>query len=234
MTTNPQGKPEMQPGDIAHTGAKIALSLIPFAGGAASEIFALIVSPPLEKRRDAWIQSIGDGLEKLKEKVESLNPESLSQNEAFVTTLLHASRAAISNHQAEKLVALRNAVLNAALPDAIEDTEQMLFIRWIDELTGWHLRILALFENPKEWMQANNIAMPQNQLSSSLAQLLVHVFPDLRERRSLYDQLWQDLNARGLLNTPTLQGMMTGDGVFSPRATDLGKRFLRFISSPID
>ena len=34
------------------TVAKAALSAIPFVGGPAAELFALVLAPPLEKRRD--------------------------------------------------------------------------------------------------------------------------------------------------------------------------------------
>ena len=48
----------------------------------------------------------------------------LQENEKFFTTLVHASNTAIRNHEEEKLNALRNAVLNSALPGAPSDTMQ--------------------------------------------------------------------------------------------------------------
>ena len=38
-------------GDIAHSIAKSGIGAIPVIGSLASEIFGLIVTPPLEKRR---------------------------------------------------------------------------------------------------------------------------------------------------------------------------------------
>jgi hypothetical protein len=51
---------------------------------------------------------------------------------------MHASQAALRNSQKEKLTALRNAVLNAALPNPPEESIQQMFVNFIDSLTVWH------------------------------------------------------------------------------------------------
>jgi hypothetical protein len=91
--------PKKNAGDIVHGLVKAGISAIPIAGAPAAEIFALVVTPPYERRRDKWIESIGNGLKKLAETVEGFKIEELSQNEAFITTITHASQAAIRNHQ---------------------------------------------------------------------------------------------------------------------------------------
>ena len=98
-----QEKPRKTAGDVLHALVKAGVSGIPIVGAPAAEIFALVVAPPLERRRDKWIESIGSGLKELAEKVEGFKLEELSQNETFITTVIHASQAAIRNHQKEKL-----------------------------------------------------------------------------------------------------------------------------------
>ena len=126
-----RSKPKAGAGDVAHTVVKAGLSAIPFIGGPAAEIFSAIIVPPLSKRRNEWIESIAKGLKTLEEKIDNFNIEALSQNEMFITTVMHASQAAIRNHQKEKLEALRNAVLNAALPNAPEEDIQLMFLNYI-------------------------------------------------------------------------------------------------------
>ncbi len=92
-----------------------------------------------------------------------INVNDLVENEAFVSTTVQASYAAIRAHQAEKLAALRNAVLNSALPTAPNDSLQQIFIKWVDELTVEHLRFLELFRDPKGWLRettSNHPAFP--------------------------------------------------------------------------
>ena len=153
-----RSKPKAGAGNIAHIVAKAGLSTIPIIGGSAAEIFSAIIVPPLSKRRDEWVESIANGLKAIEEKVDDFNIEALSQNEMFITTVMHASQAAIRNHQKEKLEALRNAVLNAALPNAPEEDIQLMFLNFVDSLTPWHLRILKFFDNPQEWGRRNSIA----------------------------------------------------------------------------
>jgi hypothetical protein len=47
----------------------------------------------------------------------------------------------------------------------------------------------------------------------------------------LYEQIWTDLNERGLVNTPGLKGMMTADGALAKRTTERGDRFLAFVEA---
>lgn len=129
-------------GDLAYTIVKAGISAVPIVGGPATELFSAIITPPLSRRRDAWIESIAEGLERLVQKVDGFRIEDLAENKSFITIVMHASQIAIRNHQGEKLEALRNAILNSALVNPIEDDLQLIFLKFIDDLTPWHFRIL--------------------------------------------------------------------------------------------
>ncbi len=226
-------KPKAGAGDVAHTVVKAGLSTIPVIGGLAAEIFSAIIVPPLSKRRDEWIESIAKDLKALEEKDDNFSIEALCQNEMFITTVMHASQAAIRNHQKEKLEALRSAVLNAALPNAPEEDIQLMFLNFVDTLTPWHLRILKFFDNPQEWGRRNSVTYP-NWSMGGPSTVLEHTFPELRERRDFYDQIVKDLFVRGLMNIESLHVTMTSQGMFASRTTDMGKQFINFIKSPIE
>ena len=49
-----QEMPRKSAGDVAHALVKAGISAVPIAGAPAAEIFALIVTPPYERRRDEW------------------------------------------------------------------------------------------------------------------------------------------------------------------------------------
>jgi hypothetical protein len=196
-----------------------------------SKSFLPSLPPPLEKRRDEWIQSIAEGLLNLEREFETFKAESLSQNEVFITTLAQASNAAIRNHQPDKISALRNAVLNSALPNPPEEDLQLMFLNFVDSFTPWHLRLLKFFDDPARWAEENKIQYPPWSAGAP-SKVLEFVFEELHGKREFYDQLVKDLFARGLMNADSLHAMMTAQGMTASRTTKIGKEFLDFITSP--
>lgn len=141
MPDNPKTfAPEATGKDAAHAAGRAVLAAIPFAGGAAVEIFQHVIQPPLEKRRTEWMNDVGKRLSKLEE--DGIKLESLSENEQFVSAVMSASQVAIRTHQAEKLEALRNAVENVARGQAPDEALQHMFFGFVDSLVltcGWIL-----------------------------------------------------------------------------------------------
>ena len=210
--------------DAAHSLVKVVTSAIPVVGGPAAELFAALVQPPLERRRDEWMQSVGLALEKLRQ--EGLDLDSLGNSDAFIDTVLHATHIALRNHQEEKRAALRNAIMNTAIGTTLDNMRRHMFLRYVDEFTLEHLGILALFDNPVDWFERAQRAFPKLYMGG-LSHVLVEAFPALQGQREIYEQIWKDLYQRGLVNTDGLHTMMTG--LQDSRTTELGKAFLGFI-----
>lgn len=219
-------------GDIAREVGKAVISAIPAAGGPLSVLFENIFTAPLEKRKQAWLEELADVITKLQERVDGLTPEKLAEDEAFITISLQASQIAIRNHQKEKIDALRAAVLNSALPNAPDEDQEMIFLRLIDQLTPWHLRILSMLHNPAQWMEKNQIQNPGWGMGG-VSTVLEHCFPDLRGNREFYDQIVRDIQTEGLVGQGNfLHVTMTGNGMLESRTSGMGKKFLSFITDP--
>ena len=212
--------PVKSKGDAAHALVKAGLSAIPVVGGPAVELFQYVVQPPLEKRREAWMAEVGEKLKELEE--QGLKLEELQANEQFVSAVMHASQVALRTHQAEKLNALRNAIVHVAKGQAPDEAVQHLFFGFVDSLTELHLRILKVFQSPPT---------PPNMSMGGLSHVLEFNIPELRGRRDIYDQFWRDLYSRGLINTEGLNTTMSGSGLASKRTTGLGDAFLQFIAA---
>lgn len=223
--------PEATLKDRLHTLAKAGIASIPVAGAAASELFTVILAPPLEKRRIEWMNDVAEHLKELEERGE-LNLEDLQDNETFITTVMQASQAAIRNHQSEKREALRNAVLNAALPHAPEESIQQLFINQVDTFTVWHMRILDLFKEPPAWFERNGITPPDFSFTSSLEELITAAWPDLKDRYEFLNVIIQELKTKGLYSGGELGTTMSGGGAFQKRTTKMGNSFLKFTTAP--
>jgi hypothetical protein len=130
--------------DHAHAAVRAGLSAIPFAGGAAMEIFNAVITPPIERRRQQWMATVGSAIEQL-QTTDANIVETLQNSEKFQSVLLQASWAAVRNHQRGKLDGLRNAVLNAAQGFKASADLQLLFVRYVDELTPVHLLVMSFF-----------------------------------------------------------------------------------------
>ena len=218
--------PKQSKGDVAHALTKAGLSVIPVVGGPAVELFQLLIQPPLEKRRTEWMADVGEKLRELE--VKGLKLEDLQKNEEFVSAVMYASHVALRTHKAEKLNALRNAILNVAKGQAPEETVQHLFLNFIDSFTELHLRILKVFQAPS--------LLPNSSTGSPRA-VLEHNIPDLRGRKleELCGQLWKDLASRGLVvdvDDDRLATTMSVHGA-KKRTTGLGDAFLKFIAEPV-
>jgi hypothetical protein len=217
-------------GDHLHTLARAGLGAIPVVGDAAIELFRWLLTPPFERRQKAWMESIAQGLRGL-EYSKGVNLEALQGNDTFIDTVLMATQTALRNNQADKIQALRNGVLNAALPNSPEQAIQQIFLTFIDSFTVWHLRILKLFDDPGRWFSENG-RTGLTVTGSALHNILEEAYPEMKERRMLYDQVVKDLHIRGLLAIDSLHSMMTGAALLQRRTTDLGQQFIAFVRDP--
>jgi hypothetical protein len=191
----------------------------------------MAVAPPIEKRLHEWRADIGGRLKKL-EDAGYVTLESLQANEAFVSTSVRASQIALTTNDDAKREALRNAILNSALNEEPDESRRQMFLRFIDELTPWHIRILQLMQDARVWFVKQNRRPPVFTLAGSLAQLFTDAYPALQDERDFLELIHLDLNARKLTNSGSFWTMMSGTGPYEKRTTDFGDRFLKFISEP--
>jgi len=226
-------KPDVK--DALHTITRAGLGAIPYGGAAASELFSFLVTPSLGKRRIAWMEDIAEALRKL-EKQNNINLEELTQNESFIDTVIHASQAAMRSNRKGKLQALRNAVVNSALPGSPDDDTQQIFINLVDNFTQVHLRILKFLKDPPQGgipLKSDNTCVHLSDLPKAIEQ----TYPDLKGRYDFYYQIIKDLSDRGLVNmsaSDTTHDMAIMQGIPSTQVTELGTEFLTFICSHFD
>ncbi|MDJ0514922.1 MAG: hypothetical protein QNJ74_01250 [Trichodesmium sp. MO_231.B1] len=104
-------------------------------------------------------------------------------NPTFQTTFKKAIRIAECEHQQEKLEALRNGVLNSAIPNSFKDDIQAIFLRWIDEFTVSHIRLFRIL----------------HYIDNYNGEKILADLPDLEENRIFYNQILKELNDKGLI-----------------------------------
>lgn len=157
----------------------------------------------------------------------------LANNELFISIVMQTTQLALRNHQAEKLLALQNAVVNTALNISIDEEEQLSFIRMVDELSVWQLKILHYFQNPNKWFEDYNKQKPNIYMGSPIS-ALTSAFQELSGQDTFINRTIRELYNMGLFSGDSIGAMMTEQGVYASRTTEYANRFIRYISCPID
>jgi hypothetical protein len=226
--------PSRTKGEIGGAVVRAAISTVPVFGAPAAELVNLVLQPALGRRREKWLRDLAETVEDMRRRFDGFDPHELEENELFITTVISATNAALRTHETEKLRALRNAVISSALPMGLGDYEQLTFIRYVDELTGLHLRLMTYLSDPTGWFDRHGIEKPSGILSSSGERLLEIGMPELAGHQERYRQALGDLGTRGLADAGAMSGMVTEQGLWVPRTTAIGNRFLAYISDPAD
>jgi NAD(P)-dependent dehydrogenase (short-subunit alcohol dehydrogenase family) len=217
--------------EIAEKAVEAGLSMIPLAGGPAAVAFAYAVGRGYNRRLQAWLTQLAEAVDDLVDQVEGLDIDTLAENEDFLDAVATATRAAERTHQSIKIEALRNAVLNAALPTAPDTDTQMMFLRWADEFTGSHLRLLTVLNDPPRWFADHNLTAPDLYMGGPI-HIVEAALPEMAGRRDFSNQLLRDLNSAGLVMIDSLNVTQTGASLMQPTTTETGRRFINFISDP--
>lgn len=212
--------PKSSAGDFIHALFRSAFGVIPYGSQAAIELFSAVITPPIEKRRNEWMSYVSQSLEEVQQKVEGFSIDALANRPEFITVLLRASQAAIRTHHREKLDALRNAVLHVALEQCPDETQTLMFLSFVDDMTPLHIRVLTMFDKSDEFRMVPEAAQ----------QFVRKYLPELSGSHEIYVQIVRDLERMGLVHTNVTAGTATAFFPFIGAVSDLGKRFLSFVT----
>ena len=235
MSDNPLEVPEASSGDVMHVAVTAALSAIPFVG--LGELFKFIVAPSLDKRREQWMKLMAEAVQELQNRKE-FDLAALSDNEEFITLLIHATQSALKTHLDLKRHMIKRALINSVLIESAFD-EKELYFNLLDRLTPSHVDILLLIEREKQ--------------STVTVEYAQHFHENMRDRKDPtalsietlpFLAFLGDLQQAGLIVASTGFVVMDADvdqpkfmvyedsnmsGLPRMDVSDLAHRFLRFI-----
>lgn len=158
MDASPPGKSAGR--KIVERAAEAALGSVPLVGAALAVTLVTTLNWRLEERREKWFTELAGGVEELRQRMDGLSLESLVGNDVFTDAVVMATRTVEHTHQAEKIEALRNAVLNSATPGAPDADTQAVIMGLIDRFTPSHLRLVTLWDDPPPWFASHGIPQP--------------------------------------------------------------------------
>lgn len=218
--------------EIVERVTEAALGSVPLVGNALAVTFVTAFGWRLEERREKWFTQLAEGVEELRLRVDGLNLEDLADNDLFVDAVVNATRTVEHTHQAEKIDALRNAVLNSVAPDAPDADTQTIIMNLIDRFTPSHLRLATLWDDPPGWFASHGIPQPQAAFITSRTVTVEAGLPEMQGRQDFYLLVANELSSAGLLTVATLKGNVQPPSLMSRLTTDFGRQFVRFISPP--
>lgn len=211
--------------EIADAVGRAALSAIPFAGGAAVEIFQYATNRGRTGRFQAWMADVSDTLNR-----HGVALDTLADNEGFLDAVGPATRAAVETASTEKIEALRNAVVNATVAPNTRADRHAILMNVLTGLTPTHIKLLRLFDDPRKWFTDAKIDPPNLMMGGQHA-VVERAYPELAADATLLDRAVRDLDQQGL-SSIALRTMMSGDGIMSRRTLGLGAELLEFITEP--
>ena len=227
--------PEPQRSDRIIAAFRTLVSGVPWVEGSIAELWSGFLNSPLTRRRDEWLKRLAKVVIELHDNHPNLTPEQLLNNDQFLSAVLNTTNLALRTHQQFKLHALHQAVRSAILNSDIEEDQQAIFTRYIDDLTPWHLRMLMFFHDPNVHLRRRGFSEPwlvevdghQGVWSTNKKTqiLLERGFAELGHEFQFRSQLIQDLGLRQLICVSTVGQDLPDIG---PYTTTTGQRFIRF------
>jgi hypothetical protein len=227
-------------GDKLATSAKDLLSVIPTVGAPAKLLIDFVLPSALRERQEKWMAQIGEAVERL-ERQGSLDVPRLSADQGFLDLLLHATLAALRTRHEEKRLALTSTVAHAAIALNSDRDEELLFVRYVDELSPSHLELLRFLVNHHpEIARVESFQAMLEPYQLHLVQR--HTSP---VQADLFRLMCADLMARGLLrisrHVEEFPGLRENDVLVADKdnehdstvvVTELGQRFVRYVEAP--
>jgi hypothetical protein len=229
MVTKPPGKSASR--EIVERAAEAGLNFVPVVGSALAVALVTTLNWKLNQRREEWLEELAKAVQELGERADSIDIETLAENPMFVDAVVTATRTMEHTHQQDKLAALRNAVLNSALPRAPDADSQAILFSMLDRFTGSHLRLLAMWDDPPDWFRTHAIAPPQAGMSGNRTRTVEVGLPELSDRKDFYMLLADELKSAGLM-TASLNGMVSPTAQMDRLTSRLGRQLVEFIKQP--
>lgn len=225
--------PDDKSGRRAITDAAIeaGAAAIPFVGGSLAVVLAHAFSHSYEKRLRNWMEELAEAVQELYDS-EGVDIEALAEDETFLDAVATATRIAEKSGLEIKRTALKNALFNIGADPNVDADKRLIYLRYVDELTPSHMRLLAFFDDPVKAVADVGQSWPN--IMGGLSSIVQIALPDLHADSALLNTAVGDLDRQGLVDSPGLQTVMTENGLRASRTSTKGREFMAFVSSPFD
>jgi len=184
------------------------------------------------RRRREWDARVLRAVRELELRTPGVTIQVLTGDPAFNTIIAEADQIAMQSRDEEKLQALLYAIQNCTLPGAPAISVQSFFLRFLNDLSTTHLKVLAVLNNPREWLRSRSIGEDRFKVGTVNSLIQACLATTLMPTNSS-EQIVRSLQSRGLLQQHKVETVMGRDSLLAPRTTAMGRQFLAFIQKPV-
>lgn len=214
-------------GTLVEAGA----SAIPLLGGPLAVAIATVFGYAYGRRVDKWREDLTSTVQYLIDH-RGVSVEDLADDDEFLDAVATATRVAATTSSEQKRQFLRNALTNIGLGHAPDADKQAVYLRYIEELTPSHMRLLEFMNDPPGYCSRHEVPWTYNGMMGGLGTIVDAALPDLAADKPFLDTLAGDLTTFGLISSPGFNTIMSATGLAAGRGTPKGTEFITFISAP--
>lgn len=213
--------------DVVLSVAKAAVSTIPIAGGPIASLMGDFIPTEMNKRRDKLVEKLIKDFEKFKDKYDK---DALTRP-YFISIFLECFRSAMATEKEEKIDAYRAIILNSLIEQTPDEDESQFMIKLVDLLTPLHFKVLKIFSDPHQALEANLEAKQRMEsiVSGGVSMLTGALLGEYSG--DLIQVICGDLQTKKLADIP-FGTMMTKEGVLAKRTSGFGDRLINYITLP--
>lgn len=218
--------------DALACAGKAALTMVPVVGSLAAETLAHALESRQAQRQHEFNVAIARALTTALDQLdETATIEDIVGSDEFIAAVTRAQRAAAETASQQKRERLAAAVANGGNWAPFAATEREQFTRLVDEFDALHIWLLHYFTDPAGWLQARDLYQQHANI------MMGGIDGPLGSALNVHPGVWDgpvkqaaaDLDRNGLASIP-LTTMMSAQGIFAPRTSSKGQRFLAFIN----
>ena len=141
--------PTVEPeSDKTYRLVEAVASLVP----AGTTLLQSIITPPIQKRMEAWIDKVEERLSALHQ-ARRIDIDELARREDFSALLLRTIHIASATSQKEQLENLQNFAVNIALKPDISEDELYVILDVISNYTPSHVKVLKFYHDPHPYLR---------------------------------------------------------------------------------
>jgi hypothetical protein len=220
--------------DVLAFAGRAALSMVPLVGQLAADTLAHALETRQAERQHEFNVAIARELEHVIAQLDSSpSLDSIVRSDDFIAAVTRAQRAAAETSSEQKRQRLAAAVSNGGAWAPFSAAEREQFTRLITDFDALHIWLLHYFSDPAAWLKAHDFyTQHSNIMMGGIETPLQSVF---NAPRSTWvepvRQAAADLDRNGLGSIP-LTTSMSSEGIFAPRTSTKGHRFLLFLNEP--
>ncbi len=175
------------------------------------------------KKLESIIQQVNENLEQLEGQID----EDYIKRDEVLCLIEKTFRMISDTSDANKLMALKNALVRVMVDKNIEVDRKDFYINLLNDLTAFHFRMLSVMYDTDGYLKINNRTISDSMMGGRI-DFFKEAIPDMNQEE--ISLVYDDLVAKRLVQSTSLGAMISASGVRALKGleTKFGQEFMNF------